>query len=42
MTGRERLNNIINSKPTDRISWTTIADDTTRSNMPKKAVSQLI
>jgi len=36
MTGRERLNNIINSKPTDRISWTTIADDTTRSNMPKK------
>lgn len=35
MTGRERLTNIINLKPADRVSWTTLADDYTRSVMPE-------
>lgn len=36
MTGQERLNNIINLKSTDRVSWTTLVDDYTRSVMPEK------
>ena len=35
MTGRERLHNIINKVPVDRISWTTLVDDVTRSVMPR-------
>ncbi|MCL2519019.1 MAG: hypothetical protein FWF15_10695 [Oscillospiraceae bacterium] len=34
MTGRERMTNILNGKPTDRVSWTTISDGITRANMP--------
>jgi hypothetical protein len=33
MTGRERLQNIINKKPVDRIAWSTLIDDRTRMNM---------
>ena len=33
MNGRERLTNMIYSRPIDRLSWTTIVDDTTRSIM---------
>jgi len=33
MTGRERLTNILNKKPVDRVCWTTLVDDTTRSGM---------
>lgn len=36
MTGRERLNNICNRLPVDRIAWTTLVDDTTRSIMPRQ------
>lgn len=36
MTGQERLNNIINLKYTDKVSWTTLVDDYTRSVMPEK------
>jgi hypothetical protein len=34
MTGRERLRCILNRQPADRLSWTTLADDVTRSGMP--------
>ena len=34
MNGRERINNILDGKSIDRISWTTIADEVTRSEMP--------
>lgn len=34
MTGRERLHNIINALPVDRIAWTTLVDDKTLSGMP--------
>ena len=34
MTGRERLTNILNRQPTDRVAWTTLVDDKTRSVMP--------
>jgi hypothetical protein len=33
MTGRERLTNILDRKPTDGIAWTTLVDDKTRSGM---------
>ena len=33
MTGRERLLNILNGAPTDRLSWTTLATEQTRSCM---------
>jgi len=36
VTGRERLNNICNRLPVDRIAWTTLVDDTTRSIMPRQ------
>ncbi len=35
MTGRERLNNIINLKPTDRVPWTTLVCPVTCSVMPE-------
>jgi len=35
MTGRQRLLNILDRKPPDRVAWTTLVDDTTRSVMPK-------
>ena len=35
MTGKERLNAILNGRKADRICWTTISDDVTRSKMPK-------
>ena len=34
MTGRERLTAIMDRKPVDRIAWTTLVDDITRSVMP--------
>ena len=34
MTGRERLHRILNRQPVDRLSWTTLVDDVTRSGMP--------
>lgn len=34
MTGRERLENLLNGRPVDRPSWTTLVDDVTRSAMP--------
>lgn len=34
MTGRQRLNAILNRQPADRLSWTTLIDDTTRTGMP--------
>jgi len=34
MTGRERLLSILGNAPTDRVAWTTLVDDTTRSAMP--------
>ena len=34
MTGRERLRCILNRQPADRLSWTTLVDDVTRSGMP--------
>jgi len=34
MNGKERLINILHGKPTNGVSWTTIADDITRQNMP--------
>jgi len=33
MTGRERITNILNKEPTDRITWTTLVDEPTRSGM---------
>lgn len=33
MTGREKLRNVLNKKAVDRISWTTLVDDTTRTDM---------
>lgn len=35
MTGRERLQNILNHRPVDHLSWTTLVDDRTRSAMPR-------
>ena len=37
MTGRERLLNVLNRKPIDRVAWTTLVDDKTRSVMPQHA-----
>lgn len=37
MTGRERLQAILAGRPTDRLSWTTLVDDRTRSVMPPEA-----
>ncbi len=34
MTGRERLQALLAGQPTDRLSWTTLVDDLTRSVMP--------
>jgi hypothetical protein len=34
MTGRERINSIMNKRPVDRLSWTTIVDGTTLNNLP--------
>ena len=34
MTGRKRLHCILNRQPADRLSWTTLVDDVTRSAMP--------
>ena len=39
MTGRECLLRILHREPTDRLAWTTLADDRTRSVMPEKARS---
>ena len=36
MTGRERILNILNGVRPDRVSWITMADDLTRSCMPKE------
>ena len=36
MTGRERIRAILNRQPRDRLAWTTLADDVTRSVMPRK------
>lgn len=36
MTGRERLTNIIDKKPIDKLAWTTLVDDKSRSAMPKE------
>ena len=33
MTGRQRLTNILNKKPIDRLAWTTLIDDIARSPM---------
>ena len=33
MTGRERITNILNGKPADRLAWTTLIDEPTRSLM---------
>ncbi|MCE5325456.1 MAG: hypothetical protein LLG01_03480 [Planctomycetaceae bacterium] len=35
MNGRQRIANILNKKPVDRLSWTTLADDASRSLMPE-------
>ena len=35
-TGRERLHRILNRQPVDRLSWTTLVDDVTRSGMPEE------
>ena len=37
MTGRQRLQAILRREPADRLSWTTLVDDTTRSPMPDGA-----
>lgn len=34
MTGRERLLALLHRQPVDRLSWTTLVDDTTRAVMP--------
>ncbi len=34
MTGRERLHNILNRRPVDRLSWTTLVDGTAMSILP--------
>ena len=34
MTGRERLTRVLNRQPVDRVCWTTLVDDLTRSPMP--------
>lgn len=34
MTGRERINAIINKQPTDKLSWTTIVDGATLNALP--------
>ena len=34
MNGRERLLRVLDGKPTDRVPWTTIADDGSRHHMP--------
>ena len=34
MTGRQCLLNVLNRQPLDRLSWTTLVDDVTRSIMP--------
>lgn len=36
MTGQERLNNICNRLPVDRIAWTTLVDDISRSIMSEQ------
>lgn len=36
MDGRQRMINIMQGKPTDRVSWTTISDDITRADMPEE------
>lgn len=36
MTGRERIRAILHKQPRDRLAWTTLADDVTRSVMPQK------
>ena len=36
MTGHERLMAILNRQPVDRLAWTTLVDDRTRSVMPKE------
>lgn len=43
MTGRERLHRILNREPVDRLSWTTLVDATTTSQMPEpeRAMMQL-
>ncbi|MBI3920202.1 MAG: hypothetical protein HY318_02195 [Armatimonadetes bacterium] len=43
MTGRERLTNLINRKPVDRLAWTTLIDDQSRALMPEtiRALSPL-
>ena len=35
MTGRERLLNILDNKPIDRVAWTTLVDHKTLSVMPE-------
>ncbi|MGO8704034.1 MAG: uroporphyrinogen decarboxylase family protein [Candidatus Brocadiia bacterium] len=41
MTGRERLHNILNRKPVDRLSWTTLVDGETMSVMPEPERSMM-
>ena len=36
MNGRERITNILHGKKVDRVAWTTISDDLTRSSMTAK------
>lgn len=36
MTGRERLRAILHKQPTDRLSWTTLVDNTTLLHFPKE------
>jgi len=36
MTGRERLRRILRQQPVDRLAWTTLVDDRTRSVMPEE------
>ncbi|MBM4032493.1 MAG: hypothetical protein FJ291_12005 [Planctomycetes bacterium] len=36
MTGRQRLLTILSGRPPDRVAWTTLVDDTTRSAMPPR------
>ena len=37
MTGRERLQAVLDREPVDRLSWTTLVDSRTRSPMPDEA-----
>jgi hypothetical protein len=36
MTGRERLNAVLNKQPTDRLPWTTLVDDACLNGFPEE------